>query len=368
MAMQTEKTAEERLAAILKEAVMDATDGDTEIRISPSSYDDIISEDSILDAYHKYCKRGRSEENESFGVYLEQFLYEKFFIEQESDVMSELFDQVRAYVEAEIDDDDEMTAAWEKLTADSFMGDILEMGGLVGGIYFDFDAFLDNNTYYVNLMFAGEKEQNLDMGSISTFFDDITEFDNVDEFEEYQDNALSYLIRQQGYTNADVFEAIRADADSNNEFIKSVVAELDELTYSMSEMTLCTSCGGVQLVELLDKITKGEGYIEFSKETETGLFNEWEGTGSLLEIALEKPAVFPVSMVRNIQLEGASGNYGYTVDDVYSMIGKTWEKSSIEFTDTPPVLCQEDLKATYNRFISNGEQEKSKPTPSVERD
>lgn len=340
------------IVPLLTEAVAKETYGKTSVEITPSSYDDVISPNTIMESYDEYCKLKEQGKTscEGFKEYFADKLYDRYFWESVADEEYRLYKDVSERIEEAINADDKLAEAWEMLEETYQQWEILELGGLTGGVYVDLNAFLNNATYHINLLFAGENERNLDMSAIPTLFNDNDYIiEDAKEFAEYQDNALSYLINQQGYTTADVFSKNGLD----NEFIKSVKVELDNTVDSMSELTLLTSCGGVELVELLDKISKGEGFIEFSEKTETGLFNEWSGGGSVLEINLEKPAVFPASMVRNVQFEGAkSKDYGYTVNDVYGVVGSVWDKSTVKLTDTPPTLREEDLEATRKGLLN----------------
>lgn len=121
-----------------------------------------------------------------------------------------------------------------------------------------------------------------------------------------------------------------------NEFVKSIVDELDEFpSYSMAETTALVTLNKEGL-QVLDQIAKGEGDITFSKDTMIGLYNEWQGAGSQLEIQLEKPLTVPADMVKNVQIEGQKSDYthGYTVNDTYGLIGECW-KGEISKSEEP---------------------------------
>lgn len=111
--------------------------------------------------------------------------------------------------------------------------------------------FLDHD-YKVNLLLATEQELNYDNTSISRMahgiigedgkltLKDYNDFHDktvtaADQLETYSDNALSYLVHQQGYTVEEMMHTVQARiAESNydtSEFIESVVNELDG-TYS----------------------------------------------------------------------------------------------------------------------------------------
>lgn len=261
-----------------------------------------------------------------------------------------------AYSELKADD----TANWE----------ILEMGGY-NGTGVELHEFLDMD-YHINIMFATDNERNSDMSAITSMFrGDINDSTSLDDgflnderhFAAVTDNALTYLIHQQGYELDTVYESWVGEKPSENAFIKSVVDEANDNYYGgCSELTAMTSVSGEELLTVLNNIAHGTNNLSFSKETEIGLFNEWSGAGSALEIALEQPAVFPADMVRNVQFEGASKdlNDGYTVDDVYGLIGSVWTKGSVTVTEEAPTLKEENMKETQAKLKGYVEAEQKK--------
>ena len=60
-----------------------------------------------------------------------------------------------------------------------------------------------------------------------------------------------------------------------------------------------------------------------------GIFNQWSGCGGVLDILLEKDAVMPLSMIRGFQIEGQSDPEGYTVNDVYGLVGSCWKPAQL---------------------------------------
>jgi len=246
---------------------------------------------------------------------------------------------------------------------------LLEAGGY-NGVEIDVESFL-NNDYKLNLMFATQTEVNLDMSSITDFYaSDFNDFyRDKDDFEEHGDNALTYLIHQQGYDVEEVLKALNNEDfqyTQESNFVKSVIDEIEEYNgYIMSEVTVLVSAKGRDLIDLIDTIESDKfddkkRYIEFSKGTTIGLYNEWIGCGSNLDIALEKPAVFPCDMVCNIQIEGAGReNDGYSVNEVYGMVDTVWTEGKVSIVDEKPILKEENLKEVFDK-ISKPEKVKDK--------
>lgn len=70
----------------------------------------------------------------------------------------------------------------------------------------------------------------------------------------------------------------------------------------------------------LDKIT-------INTENEIGLFNWHYGSGSLLEIQLEKDFILDREKdIYHIQVEDSKQDFGYSVNEVYGLIDSCWKE------------------------------------------
>lgn len=177
----------------------------------------------------------------------------------------------------------------------------------------------------------------------------------ADQLETYSDNALSYLVHQQGYTVEEMMHVVQERIAENNydtsEFIESVVNELDG-TYSdyNEQLTALISINGNNLVEMLDKIAEGKDNIVLGTDTVIGLYDRMNGAGSDFEIQLDEDMVIPTTMVQIVQMESSGrhdivkDNIGYSVDDTYGFVGTQWQDSYKGITDEAPTLAQENMK------------------------
>lgn len=367
-----------------KQQLSKLTYGDMTIEHSPTSYDDIISSQTILDAFNKYCEdKSLQSDYEHFKGYLEYYIVEEsgsnwleYIADREYDLLQDIIKEAN---------DTELRYALDKFIEayDDITYEVLEAFGFQGSSI-DFDAFLNNNTYHINLMFATEQEQNNDMSSIVAFVPNLDDASYMTSdpsyFEETADNALTYLIHQQGHSLSEVYEAVYSEEPTNNKFIDSIVNEINDNYYgSMTELTALVSESGTALVEVLDDIAHKKDYIKLSENTEIGLFNEWNGAGSSFEINLELPAVIPAEMVRNVQFENSGrwdnvkDNQGYTVDDVYGLVGSVWEKGDIGTTDKPPAMYNENMADVHKSFVeaiekASKENEKDNRKDTIEKE
>ena len=306
------------------------------------SYDEKIASDTIAEAFNDYKEmvqnaeqNGTEPDYSTFSDYLNQTVCEKWnMFEAQEETLESSFKYGKSQEQLQTVEDyldrNNMTLS-EALEREGFAGVTYDLKDIVG-------------EYKMNVMLTTPVEQNFDMGSIASMFsehdaewvnkrlEDMT----AKEQEKHFDNALTYVVYQQGHTLSEVAKAYYENKPIENEFVKSIVDELDEFpSYSMAEMTALVTLNKEGL-QVLDQIAKGEGDITFSKDTMIGLYNEWQGAGSQLEIQLEKPLTVPADMVRNVQIEGQKSDYthGYTVNDTYGLIGECW-KGEISKSEEP---------------------------------
>lgn len=236
-------------------------------------------------------------------------------------------------------------------------GDLRDDAFSVGynGLDVKVDEILRKSSFHVNVMFATAAERNFDMGSIVSAFGSwrAPDFEGLKVYPEMMDNGLTYFVNQQGHSVQEVYDCLLnnlrgfGSGDEMN-FVRSVVNDIvNNSSDAMSEVTALVKLDGYELLELTEEVERGEKYLTFDKDTMMGIFNEWSGTGGLLEFELEKPFVVPVSMVRNVQIEGAKSDWGYTVDSVFGLIGSCW-KETLGYTDTAPELYKDDWSAAVN--------------------
>ena len=362
-------------------------------------YRDELSPNDVLQAYR--CCIDENYDETPFVHHLENMLYDlnidgdRYFIDEiEKDINS--------------NEDEDILYAFEN-SENGIYEDLEEAG--YNGVDVNLADLLRNTRLKVNVMFGTPSERNLDMGAIiGSYGSDIhyPDYDGIlvdkENGYDYTDNMLTYLIHQQGHSVKEVYDCLLdnprgfSSGDSNT-FVKSVVNEItNNPSEAMSELTCLVELSGQDIVDFFDALSNEDNnkHLVFDKSVEIGLFNEWSGGGSLLEVQLNKPFVVPVSYVRDIQIEGAGkGTYqiqqlvekkweaqrnndsqrvyqlnnqidyeskkynnGYSVDEVYGLVGSCW-RDCVSYTDKAPELYQEDvIKAVgeVNAFVKEREQ------------
>lgn len=320
---QEQTVSKEEVIAWGKETLSDLTNGTNQLVITPSGYDDFISSSTILNAFQEYSgskPKVIRPENTSFSNYLYDEIQDSLF-DNVAYLEEELASQIKTLAEEK---GDAFVEALENLDED-LPYELLEQFGYEGATV-DMSEFLDHD-YKVNLLLATEQELNYDNTSISRMahgiigedgkltLKDYNDFHDktvtaADQLETYSDNALSYLVHQQGYTVEEMMHTVQARiAESNydtSEFIESVVNELDG-TYSdyNEQLTALISINGNNLVEMLDKVAEGKDNIVLGTDTVIGLYDRMNGAGSDFEIQLEEDMVIPTAMVQIVQMESS---------------------------------------------------------------
>ena len=78
------------------------------------------------------------------------------------------------------------------------------------------------------------------------------------------------------------------------------------------------------------------GYVVIDKDTMTGLYDPWQGGGSVFEIQLEKDVRLPVKFIRSALPDGGDG---YSVEEVYGMCGSAWKQGGVKMIHAPVKLA-----------------------------
>lgn len=315
-------------------------------------YRDSLEPKTLLEAYNNYKKSG-------FEM-IEDYLVDKL-MEWNIDYDNELVSTIRNDLK-ESDFYSQDFGIWFEENCDIYE-DIQDSG--YNGIDINLKGLLNNSEFCFNIMFATDEEQNSDMTNLirayGTYYQpDFEKLEN-DDF----DNALTYLIHQQGHTCKEYFEILNEkpygiEIKDKCNFIESVVDDIvNNSSDFMSELTILVKMTGQAAIDFLnykDNLLDNRNMV-FDKNCDIGIFNEWSGCGGLLEIVLDRDFIVPKSLIRDFQIEGAK-NSGYTVDEVYGLIGECW-KECIGYTNEQPKLIEENLEEIimYARY-NNIEMEK----------
>ena len=162
---------------------------------------------------------------------------------------------------------------------------------------------------------------------------------------------IAWLAKTQGYTKGKLRKALcKGDMADPNGFLESMRVELANLSTAMSTVTFLVELTLAQLMELNRLIRLQDrdgihydarenpycGYIIIDKDTETGLYDPWNGGGSCFEIQLERDVKLPVKYIRSALPDGGDG---HSVSSVYGMCGSAWQRGGVKIIHAPTNLA-----------------------------
>ncbi len=312
---------DERAIAIIKKEIEDYPHGYDMY----FDYHDIIAPDLMGDIIANYARSVSEGQDEGT---LCNAVMDRVYEEYELFFRGEEWTETEFYSHHSTEANELVDNYLDRLGGES-LADVLEERGFAG-VQFALDDVIGE--YKLNVMLGTERERDVDMGSIPDMFLGLEEQKALLEKKtdstivKHFDNALTYLIYQQGHTLEEVAEVYYHDAPTSSKFVQSVATELNDL--------VGCSCASVTLLLKMDRnnlddigsMLRGGGNFVVSENVTLGLFDKVNGGGSDLGIELEKPLVIPASMVWNVQVEGERREItrGYTVDQTYGLVGSSW--------------------------------------------
>lgn len=152
----------------------------------------------------------------------------------------------------------------------------------------------------------------------------------VDENGKVDENAekagLVWLAKQQGHTLAEIVEALKDEDSLNaNEFLASVSSEVYN-GYGCEALTFCVKMTLGQAIELKEKLKSNHnGSIVLDKRATCGLFNPWDGSGSILDITCEKDVEIPFENIWKFYIDEKRSNRYDSIHNVYGTTDTFWK-------------------------------------------
>lgn len=152
----------------------------------------------------------------------------------------------------------------------------------------------------------------------------------IDKDGEVDENAekagLVWLAKQQGYTFEELIEFMKDEEYVNsNKFISSLVAEIFS-GYGCEALTFCVKMTLGQAIILKEKMKSNpNGSIVLNKNVTCGLFDPWQGGGSVLEIACEKDVEIPFESIWKFYIDERRSNRYDSIHNVYGTTDAFWK-------------------------------------------
>lgn len=151
----------------------------------------------------------------------------------------------------------------------------------------------------------------------------------VDEDGKVDENAekagLVWLVKQQGYALEELVETLKdGDVAEPKTFLESVLQEVAN-GYGCEALTFCVKMTLGQAIDLKERMKANpKGSIVLDKKVECGLFDMWDGGGSVLEIRCDKDIEIPFDNIWKFYVDnGRSNSYG-SIHNVYGTDSSLW--------------------------------------------
>lgn len=165
--------------------------------------------------------------------------------------------------------------------------------------------------------------------------------------------SIVWLAKQQGYNKTQLKKALNlGDMKEPKGFLQTLRVEVVNEGSQMNTLCFLAKMTLEELIELNELIALQDrngkqydaterpycGYIVIDKKAETGLYDPWNGGGSLFEIELEKDIKLPIRFIRSALPDGGDG---YSLDSVYGMWGGCWKDDVVKKIHAPVNLNKE---------------------------
>lgn len=151
----------------------------------------------------------------------------------------------------------------------------------------------------------------------------IDEDGNVDK--DAEKAGLVWLAKQQGYTLDQVVDVLTKDlVEDPKMFLETVRIEVSN-GYGCEALTFCVKMTLGQAIEIKERMEENSnGSIVLDKKVTCGLFDLWQGGGSVLEIACEKDVEIPFKNVWRFYVDESRSNRYDSIHNVYGVDNSLW--------------------------------------------
>lgn len=148
-------------------------------------------------------------------------------------------------------------------------------------------------------------------------------------------SSVIWLLKQQGYSKRQIIEFIEKENFQGSKLLESVYHECLNTTTCMNALSFFVTMTLEEYFNLYsvvvtknktkDKAKQKELILE--KGTPCGLYDPWNGAGSMLEIKLEKDVVLPIEFVDSAYPDGQRG---YGITSIYGLCSSFWKSNCVK--------------------------------------
>lgn len=236
-----------------------------------------------------------------------------WYQEQEWDIIENLVDDFKEKVDPKLLED-------ANIIEDGNLDDGDIRDEIIDIIYVDYPVdWVENQEFCFNII-VSNGDDNYDFWLNEHIVDeDGTVNENAEK------SGIVWLAKQQGYTLDQVVEILKdGDIAKPKTFLETVLQEIAN-GYGCEALTFCVKMTLGQAIALKERMEENpNGSIVLDKKAECGLFDPWQGGGSVLEIACEKDVEIPFENIWKFYIDISRSNRYDSIHNVYGTDSSLW--------------------------------------------
>ena len=236
-----------------------------------------------------------------------------WYQEQEWDIIDNLVDDFQEKVDPEL-------FRQADIIEDGNIDDYMIRDIFMAAVYVDYPVdWAENQEFCFNII-VSNGDDNYDF-CLNEYI--VDEDGNVNKNAEK--SGIVWLAKQQGYTLDQVVEILKnGDIKEPKTFLETVLQEVAN-GYGCEALTFCVKMTLGQAIALKERMKESpNGSIVLDKRVECGLFDSWEGGGSVLEIACEKDVEIPFENIWKFYIDESRSNRYDSIHNVYGTDDSIW--------------------------------------------
>lgn len=237
----------------------------------------------------------------------------ELYQEQEWDIIDNLVDDFKEKVDLKLFED-------ANIIEDGNLDDGDIRNEFMGIVYVDYPIdWAESQEFCFNII-VSNGDDNYDFWLNEHIVD---EDGNVDENAEKA--GLVWLAKQQGHTLEELVEILKnGDIEKPKTFLETVLQEVAN-GYGCEALTFCVKMTLGQAIALKERMESNpNGSIVLDKKVACGLFDPWNGGGSVLEIACEKDVEIPFENIWKFYIDESRSNRHDSIHNVYGTGSSLW--------------------------------------------
>lgn len=233
--------------------------------------------------------------------------------EQEWDIINDLVDDFKKNVDPKLLED-------ANIIEDGNIDDYMIRDIIMDAVYVDYPVdWAEDQEFCFNII-VSNGDDNYDFWLNEHIVD---EDGNINENAEK--SGIVWLAKQQGYTLDQVVEILKnGDIEKPKTFLETVLQEVAN-GYGCEALTFCVKMTLGQAIVLKEKMKSNpNGSVVLSKNVTCGLFDPWQGGGSVLEIACEKDVEIPFGNIWKFYIDERRSSRYDSIHNVYGTDSSLW--------------------------------------------